>query len=194
MILNNPQKLYKDDVTLTVVNKEHETILTSLAADKQIWEYAPEQYYHPEIFKEKWLKKAFKQMTAEERICFIVSCNNKIIGSSSFYEIDIPNKKTNIGYTWFHPSVWRTKINPLTKLIMLEYAFETLKLNRVGFSVDSMNIRSCRALEKCGVKREGILRNHLVLPDRIRHSVIFSVINNEWDMVKENLKKLIEIF
>lgn len=192
MILENQLTLSKDNVMLTILNNEHENSLTGLASEKVIWEHAPEQYYQPEIFKEKWFDKAIKQVEMEERICFVVSYNNKIVGSSSYYEIDLSNKKTNIGYTWFHPLVWGTKINPLSKLIMLEYAFEILKLNRVGFSVDSLNERSCRALEKLGIKHEGILRNHLVLPNkRIRHSAMFSVISDEWAKVKINLEKII---
>jgi len=192
MILQNQLKLSKDNIMLTVLNNEHENSLTALASEKIIWEHAPEQYNEPEVFKEKWFNKAIKQMNIEERICFVIFYDNKIVGSSSYYEIDSSNKKTNIGYTWFHPLAWGTKINPLSKLIMLEYAFETLKLNRVGFSVDSVNERSCRALEKLGMKHEGTLRNHLVLPNnRIRHSAMFSVISDEWAEVKINLEKII---
>lgn len=76
--------------------------------------------------------------------------------------------------------------------MMLENAFETLKLNRVGFSVDSINQRSCCALEKLGIKHEGILRNHLILPNkRARDSVIFSVINDEWIKIKNHLEKIL---
>ncbi len=122
-------------MTLNHLNKEYENELTALASEKIIWEYAPEQYYQPTIFKEKWFDKAIKQMREGERVCFVIFYNNKMIGSSSYYEIDFYNKKTNIGYTWFHPLVWGTRVNALSKLILFEYAFETLKLNRVGFSV-----------------------------------------------------------
>jgi RimJ/RimL family protein N-acetyltransferase len=192
MIFESQLTLSKDNVTLIILNNEHENLLTTLAIEKKIWEHAPEQYYRPEIFKEKWFNKAIAQMEAEERISFVISCNNQIVGSTSYYEINLKHQKTNIGYTWFHPSVWGTKTNALSKLIMLEYVFEILKFNRVGFSVDSLNDRACLALEKIGVKREGILRNHLVLPNnRIRHSVMYSVINDEWAGVKKNIELLI---
>ena len=192
-IIENQLSLSKDNVKLTILNNEHEHSLTKLASERRIWEYAPEQYDQPKIFQEKWFKKAVRQMRKKERICFVIFLNDKIVGSSSYYEIDLENKKINIGYTWFHPSVWGTKINPISKLIMLEYAFEALELNRVGFSVDSLNNRSCHALKKLGMKHEGILRNHLVLPNkRIRHSAMFSVIHNEWADVKKRIEKIIE--
>lgn len=192
MSINTELTLSKDDVSLRVLNNTHENSLTGLAAQRIIWEHAPEHFYESEIFKARWFDKALRQMEAEERICFVVFVDDKIVGSSSYYEIDLSNKKANIGYTWFHPSVWGTKINAITKLIMLEYAFETLNLHRVGFCVDSVNQRSCRALEKLGIKREGVLRNHFILPNkRIRHSIMFSVIGEEWKEVKNNLSKII---
>ncbi len=191
MIFEKELQLSKQDIKLATLSLEYKDALIALASEKKIWEHAPDKYYQPDIFKEKWFDAAIKQMEAKERLCFVIFCNDKIVGSSSYYEIDFANKKTNIGYTWFHPSVWGTKINALSKLIMLEYAFETLNLSRVGFSVDKQNERSCRALEKYGVKQEGILRNHLVLPNRMRDSVVFSVIDNEWIEVKRNLTKII---
>lgn len=194
MLLPNQLTLSKSNIILTTLNSEHEHPLTTLASEKSIWEFAPYQYDEPLIFKEKWFNKAIQQIELKERLCFVAFCDNKIVGSSSFYDIDLPNKKTNLGYTWFHPSVWGSKINPLTKLMMLEYAFEHLALNRVGFSVDSINTRSCAALKKLGIQFEGILRNHLVLPNkRIRHSAMFSVIRDEWSGVKDKLKQIISV-
>src|SRR6185312_1828334 len=106
-----PSILSKENVTLRVLDKSHENLLTILAAEEQIWEHAPEKYYEPAIFKEKWFNKAMKQIVLKERICFSIVSNDKIVGSSSYYEIDYSNKKMNIGYTWFHPSVWGTNIN-----------------------------------------------------------------------------------
>lgn len=191
MMSTGQSSLIKSNIVLTVLNESHENALTALASEKAIWEFATENYYEPEIFKKRWFDKAMDQMNSKERVCFVIFHNNKMVGSSSYYEIDLPNKKTNIGYTWFHPKTWGQKINPLSKLIMLEHAFEILKLNRAGFSVDSINKRSCRALEKLGIQYEGTLRNHLVLSDqRIRHSAMFSVTIDEWADTKDRLQKI----
>lgn len=184
--------LSRNNVTLTLLNEEHLVPLTVLAGEKRIWEYASELYYSPVIFRERWLDKAIREMDDKKRICFVIFYNDKIIGSSSFYEIDEENKKLNIGYTWFHPSCWGTKINSISKLIMLEHAFEKMKVIRVEFSVDSINERSCNALIRLGIKKEGILRNHMILPDeRIRHSVKFSVVCEEWPETKSNIEQII---
>lgn len=188
MIFKNNELLIFENVILRVLDQSHADQLIKLASDKKIWEYAPEPFYEPHVFKEKWLNKAFAQMYNKERVSFAIFYLNEIVGSTSYYEINDDNKSINIGYTWFHPSFWGTKINAISKLILLSNAFDILNFNRVGFSVDSLNLRSCHSLQKLGIKQEYILRNHIILPSgRIRHSAIFSVIRHEWPEVKKSI-------
>jgi len=71
---------------------------------------------------------------------------------------------------------------------MLEYAFETIKLNRVEFLTDYLNASSRTAILRLGAKEEGILRNHMVMPNgRIRDSVLYSITSNEWPEIKQHL-------
>ena len=183
--------LAKEKLSIHVLNHSHLETLAQLASEKEIWQFAPHTFYQKETFEEKWFGDA---MHTKQRITFVIAYENNIKGSSSYYEIDSENRRLNIGYTWFHPSAWGTKINPLSKLLMLEYAFENLNFNRVAFVVDSLNIRSCHAVKKLAIKQEGILRNHMVLPNgRIRHSVIFSVIKEEWPEVKKHIVNLCQL-
>jgi RimJ/RimL family protein N-acetyltransferase len=136
-----------------LLNQNHTEPLIQLAMHKKIWEYAPHHFYKPEIFKNKWLDKAFFQMAQNERACFVILRNDQITGTSSYYDIDMDNKTLNIGYTWFHTDYWGTRVNVTSKLMLLDYAFNSLKFNRVGFCVDSINQRSCKALQKLGIKK-----------------------------------------
>jgi len=187
------EHLCKHQVVLRLLREADMATLTNLAAEKKIWEYAIRSYDDRDVFQEKWLAKAVKQTQAGNRLCFTILADNHIVGSSSYYDIDHHHKTMKMGYTWFHPSVWGTSVNALTKFILFEYAFEKMGFNRIGFSVDSLNQRSCRALEKLGVKREGIMRRDMILPNgRVRDSVIFSVIREEWPDVKHALEILVE--
>lgn len=192
MLFCNNLELSKDDIHLRPLTETYFSQLTELASEQKIWEFHPEHYSDPIIFKEKWLNKALRQIDKQERFCFVIFYQNQLVGSSSYYDIDELNKTLNIGYTWYPTSFWGSKINPTTKLLMLSYAFEYLEFHRVGFCVDATNKRSCHALEKLGIKKEGILRNHLVLPDgRVRNSVIMSVIQEEWLDVKQIIEGII---
>jgi len=190
MIIDNGSVLHRNNVTLQMLQEYHINQLTELATDKKIWQFAPEPFYKPDIFKEKWFNKAITQINQNERISFAIYLDNKIAGSSSYYEIDEDNKKLKIGYTWFHPFFWGSNLNAISKLILLDHVFSHLMFHRVEFCVDSTNLRSRNALQKLGIKQEGILRNHLILPNgRIRHSTIFSVIREEWPEIKEYIEK-----
>ncbi|MBV8802147.1 MAG: GNAT family N-acetyltransferase [Gammaproteobacteria bacterium] len=190
MTFDTDSLFQKDNVTLKILEESHINPLTELASDKKIWEHAPEAFYEPTVFREKWFNKAIAQTNRKERIGFIVLLDNKIVGSSSFYDIDTDNKKLKIGYTWFHSSFWGTNLNAISKLILVDHVFNNLMFNRVEFCVDSINLRSCNALHKLGIKQEGVLRNYLILPNgRIRHSIIFSIIPEEWPEIKNHIEK-----
>jgi len=100
----------------------------------------------------------------------------------------LANKRAEIGFTFIAKSYQKTKVNTEAKLLMLTHAFEVMQLNRVEFLTDYLNHTSRNAILRLGAKEEGILRNHMVMPDgRIRDSVLFSIIQNEWAGVKQNL-------
>jgi RimJ/RimL family protein N-acetyltransferase len=114
--------------------------------------------------------------------------SGRVIGSSRFMKASLANKRVEIGFTFIARSYQKTKVNTEAKLLMLTHAFEVMQLNRVEFLTDYLNHTSRNAILRLGAKEEGILRNHMVMPDgRIRDSVLFSIIQNEWAGVKQNL-------
>ena len=115
--------------------------------------------------------------------------SGRIVGSTRFGNIDIPNKHVEIGWTWISPEWQRTFVNTEAKLLMLTHAFEIWKCIRVEFKTDALNERSRNAIARLGAKEEGIFRNHMITESgRFRDSVYFSIIENEWPAIKENLK------
>jgi len=115
-----------------------------------------------------------------------------MIGMTRLYEINPKEKTVLIGYTWYIPSIWAKVHNKECKLLLLEYIFEDLKFNRAELRVAHQNIRSQKAVEKIGAVKEGVLRKHGYRNDgSIRHTVVYSVINDEWPQTKEKLLSLI---
>jgi RimJ/RimL family protein N-acetyltransferase len=109
-------------------------------------------------------------------------------GTSSFFLIDGRHRTLEIGYTFFHPRSRGTAANPETKLLMLGEAFAAGAL-RVQFTVSAVNARSRAAVLKLGAKQEGILRRHRISwTGERRDTVMFSIIDEEWDEVRERLQ------
>ncbi|HUI42409.1 MAG TPA: GNAT family protein [Terriglobia bacterium] len=111
------------------------------------------------------------------------------VGSTRYGNIDRDHRRVEIGWTWLAPAWQRTALNTEAKYLMLRYAFETWNCHRVEFKTDSLNVPSRRALERIGARQEGTLRNHMVTAGgRLRHSVYFSVIREEWPGVEAALE------
>ena len=112
----------------------------------------------------------------------------KVIGTTRYGNIDRANKHVEIGWTMVARAYQRSGANTEAKLLMLTHAFETWGCLRVEFKTDSLNIQSRTALKRLGAVEEGIFRNHVICASgRIRHSVYFSITNEEWPAVKQRL-------
>ena len=111
-----------------------------------------------------------------------------VVGTTRFYEIEPNDRRVAIGYTWLSLSAQRTAVNTESKLLLLMHAFEQWQCIRVELITDVLNQQSRAAILRLGAKQEGILRNHMIMPGgRIRDSVCFSIIREEWPEVKAQL-------
>lgn len=112
----------------------------------------------------------------------------KLVGTTRFANIDRANKRAEIGWTLVARAYQRSAVNTEAKLLMLTHAFETWGCIRVEFKTDSLNIQSRTALTRLGATEEGIFRNHVICASgRLRHSVYFSITNDEWPAIKQRL-------
>jgi RimJ/RimL family protein N-acetyltransferase len=115
-----------------------------------------------------------------------------VVGSTSLYQIDEARRQLTIGYTWFSESSRGGPLNVEAKLLLFRYAFDMLGAVRVQLNVDLLNQRSLRAVDRLGAQREGVLRRHARRRDGSwRDTVVFSVIDEDWKAVEENLVTLL---
>lgn len=120
--------------------------------------------------------------------------NNKIVGTTRFYNVDKKNKRAMLGYTWYSSSVRRTPINTECKYLLLKYIFEEHSALAIEFRTHFFNQNSRKAIERLGAKQDGILRSHQIMKDgSIRDTVVYSIIALEWPAVKNNLLSKLKI-
>lgn len=113
----------------------------------------------------------------------------RAIGSTSYLDIALRDRRVEIGSTWLSRDSWRTAVNTECKYLLLRHGFETLALERVQLKTDIRNERSQAAIARLGAVREGVLRRHMVRADGSqRDSVMFSIIAEEWPAVKARLE------
>ena len=136
------------------------------------------------------LDKAFAEQDRGESVVFatVERSSNRVIGSTRFMNIDRANRRVEIGSTWIAPPWQRTAVNTETKYLMLQHAFEVWGCIRVELKTDALNHKSRNAILRIGAKEEGALRRHLVTwTGRVRDTVYFSILDDEWPEVKRRL-------
>ena len=116
--------------------------------------------------------------------------SGQIVGTTRYMNMDLPNRKVEIGSTWIAPQWQRTIVNTEAKYLMLRHAFEVWDCIRVELKTDALNQRSRNAILRLGAKEEGTLRKHMIAWDgRQRDSVYFSILDSEWPQVKAGLEE-----
>jgi RimJ/RimL family protein N-acetyltransferase len=115
--------------------------------------------------------------------------DDTVCGMTNYLNIDAQNRRVEIGGTWYAKSVQRTGVNTEAKLLLLTHAFEALHCVAVEFRTHWMNHQSREAIARLGAKQDGMLRNHMIMPDgTYRDTVVFSILESEWPMVKRHLQ------
>jgi RimJ/RimL family protein N-acetyltransferase len=118
--------------------------------------------------------------------------SGRVAGATRYLNVSPKDRGLEIGGTWYGLEFQRTAVNTEAKYFLLKHAFETLGAIRVQLKTDSRNVRSQKAIERIGGVKEGVLRNHMILPDgTIRHSVFYSILDSEWEGVKSRLESIL---
>ena len=116
------------------------------------------------------------------------TATEKVVGMTSYWNVDEAHRRVEIGGTWYRKSMQRTPLNTECKLLLLTHAFEALNCICVELRTHFFNHASRRAIERLGAKLDGILRNNQILSDgNIRDTCAYSIIVSEWPVVKTNL-------
>ena len=183
-------------IYLELLQPSHREPLRELARDERIWEYTKTLLLNDSFDQQfdTYFDTALDPAAMGGQQAFIMrrAADKAIIGMTRYYGIIPADKRLEIGYTWYIPAVWGQVHNKECKLLLLQYAFETLQYNRVEFKVAGQNLRSQKAVKKIGGLQEGWLRKTGYRPDgSFRDTVIFGIIDDEWPAKKEKLQQLI---
>jgi N-acetyltransferase len=123
----------------------------------------------------------------------ILKQEKRVVGSTAYFGIVPRHKRLEIGYTWYEQNLWGTIVNPESKFLLLEHAFDYWHANRVPLSTDVNNVHSQKAILKLGAKFGGKLRNHAIRPDGSpRDTMLYSITASDWLTVKATLQSRID--
>ena len=182
-------------VRLEPLARRHEQGLFEAAGDERIWRWMPYDASESGERFHVWLEDALAATSAGMEAAFatVDAGTGEPVGSTRYLALRPEHRGLEIGWTWLAPAHWQAGANVEAKLLMLEHAFERLGCLRVEFKTDARNERSRAALAALPAQFEGIFRKHmLVRGDERRDSAYYSIIDDEWPEVRDNLRRRID--
>jgi RimJ/RimL family protein N-acetyltransferase len=192
-----PVTLEGSVVRLEPIRREHAGLFWDVAKNDldDIFRWIPYAMKTREDFR-TLIDKAFAEQERGESVVFatVERTSGQTIGSTRFMNIDRSNRRVEIGSTWIAPAWQRTAVNTEAKYLMLRHAFEVWGCMRVELKTDGLNQNSRNAILRIGAKEEGTLRRHLVTwTGRVRDTVYFSILDDEWADVKSALESRLTV-
>jgi RimJ/RimL family protein N-acetyltransferase len=184
----DPVVLTGDHAKLEPLQREHRDALIEAVKDGELWKLWYTYVPAPDKMEAEIERRLGLQATGSMLPFTVRNAAGKIVGMTTFMNIDATHKRVEIGSTWYASSVQRTPLNTECKLMLLRHAFENLDCIAVEFRTHFFNHASRRAIERLGAKQDGILRSHQVAPNgSLRDTVVFSIITSEWPAVRAHL-------
>jgi RimJ/RimL family protein N-acetyltransferase len=189
-----PVTLRGEHAMLEPMGREHAGALAEAARDGELWRLWYTSVPVPEAMG-AYVETALAIREEKGAMPFVVRerASGAVVGSTRMFNVEAAHRRLEIGHTWYAKRVQRTGVNTECKLMLLTHAFEALACIAVEFRTSTFNLPSQRAIERLGAKRDGVLRNHMILPDgTLRDTVVYSVIAPEWPAVRRHLRFLLE--
>lgn len=178
------------DVILQPLTADHAQGVKEAVADGELWRLWYTRIPSPDTVDADIERRLLLQQQGS-MMPFVVAAraDGRVLGMTTFMNIDQPNRRLEIGSTWYRASVQRTSVNTQCKLLLLSQAFDTFGCNAVEFRTSSFNFKSRAAIERLGAKLDGVLRNHqIVAGDVLRDTYVYSIIASEWPAVRQHLQ------
>lgn len=190
-----PVILQGNHVRLEPMTEAHAPALAEIGIGQPFWDFMVYGRINTVDDMRNWVLDVLSREKNGTDLAFVAFhlASGRIAGATRYLNLMPNDRGLEIGGTWYGPEFQRTAVNTEAKYLLLQHAFETLGCIRVQLKTDSRNERSQKAIERIGAVKEGVLRNHMILPDGYyRHSVYYSILDTEWPHVKKRLEEMME--
>jgi RimJ/RimL family protein N-acetyltransferase len=178
------------DVTLRPLALDDRAALVEVAAAGDLWDTF---YANVAQLKDAdtWFAATFLERDYGRALPFAVVAGGEVVGTTRLMRLAEQHRRVEIGGTFYARAVQRTGVNTEAKLLLLTHAFEAMGCQCVQIRTDLLNKRSQAAIERLGARQDGILRGHQIVAGRLRDTVVYSILDREWEGVRRNLTFLL---
>ena len=179
-------------VQLKPLEINHVDVLLDIANEPNIWDYSFVKgkglknltSYIESTIKARHDKKEYPFLVIDKR-------TNEVAGCTRFCDINLTLNNLRLGYTWYGKRFQGTGLNKHCKYLLFDFAFNTMKMYRIGLGAYAENVRSIAAMKSVGCTEEGKFRKALPSPNGIGRSdaILLSILKDEWLSSKREILK-----
>lgn len=185
-----PVVLEGAQVRLEPLSMGHFDALCAVGLEPELWRWVPHQVRTPDEMQ-AYIQDALEEQRRGVSLPFatLLRDRGQVVGCTRFANMDMTDRRVEIGWTWVGRPWQRSVVNTEAKYLMLRHAFEVWKCLRVELKTDALNQQSRNAILRIGAQQEGVLRRHkLTHTGRVRDTVYFSILDDEWPAVRAKLE------
>jgi RimJ/RimL family protein N-acetyltransferase len=184
-----PVRLSGSLASLEPLSLEHHDGLAAAVSDGELWNLWYTAIPSPMGMRTEIERRLQLQAPGSMLPFTTRTIDGRIVGMTTYMNVDAVHRRVEIGSTWTAHSVQRGGFNTECKLLLLGHAFDTLGCIAVEFRTHFFNQQSRRAIERLGAKLDGILRNHQRASNgTLRDTCVYSITDTEWPTVRTHLR------
>lgn len=189
----DPVVLESRHARLEPLSHAHHDGLVEAVTDGELWNLWYTVIPKPEMMTKEIDRRLGLQVAGTMLPFTVTQPDGTIAGMTTYTNVDMANKRVEIGSTWYRKAVQRSALNTECKLMLLRHAFEQLNCIAVEFRTHFFNHASRRGIERLDAKLDGVLRSHQVAPNgTLRDTCVYSIIASQWPTVKTHLTYQLE--
>ncbi len=183
-----PVTLAGPHARLEPLSAAHHDGLCDATRDGELWRLWYTAVPSPDGMTAEIVRRLGLQATGAMLPFTVFDARDRIVGMTTYMNIDAKHRRVEIGSTWTAQSTQRGPLNTQCKRLLLGHAFDTLDCIAVEFRTHRLNTQSRRAIERLGAQLDGMLRAHSVAADgTVRDTAVYSITAAEWPAVKSHL-------
>ena len=183
-----PVELSGPHARLVPLSHEHAKGLCEATRDGELWKLWYTAVPSPEGMATEIERRLSLQSRGSMLPWTVFDAQGRIVGMTTYMNIDAVHRRVEIGSTWTARSAQRSPLNTQCKRLLLGHAFEALDCIAVEFRTHRLNTQSRRAIERLGAQLDGILRAHQLSPNgSLRDTAVYSITGAEWPAVRAHL-------
>ncbi len=168
------------NIRLRAFEKEDLEIVLGWVNDEEVTQYLSDSLIYPvsRTDEVKWLE-SISNANHKEKVLAIETMSGKLIGSVGLTNINWVERKAEMGIMIGEKDQWNKGYGSEAVREILRLAFEKMNLNRIYLRVFENNPRAIKVYERCGFRREGVLRHDHFRGQRYFDTIIMGILRSE---------------